>query len=64
MFKASEIPSVVFEALDEIRSYSKNKDINSKKIKELEDKISRQKYLIRTVAIGIMFATAIILIVT
>ena len=64
LFKASEIPSVVFEALDEIRSYSKNKDINSKKIKELEDKISRQKYLIRTVAIGIMFATAIILIVT
>ena len=38
--------------------------IENDRLEELEDKISRQKYLIRTVAIGIMFATAIILIVT
>ena len=41
LFKASEVPGIVYEALDELRSYSINKNSNDKKIKELEIPIIR-----------------------
>ena len=54
LLKASEVPTVVFEALEEIRGYSKNKNINNQKIKELEDRLTGQKYLIKALAVGII----------
>jgi ubiquinone biosynthesis protein len=62
LLKASEVPTVVFEALEEIRGYSKNKNINNQKIKELEDRLTGQKYLIKALAVGIIIL-AIVLIV-
>ena len=64
LFKASEVPGIVYEALDELRSYSINKNSNDKKIKELELQLSKQKYINRVIGIGIIIAVAIILIVS
>ena len=64
LFKASEVPGIVYEALDELRSYSINKNSNNKKIKELELQLSKQKYINRVIGIGIIFAAAIIMIVS
>ena len=64
LFKASEVPGIVYEALDELRNYSINKNSNDKKIKELELQLSKQKYINRVIGIGIIFAAAIILIVS
>ena len=63
LFKASEVPGIVYEALDELRSYSKNKESNAKKIEELEVQLSNQKYLIRVIGIVIISTMAIIMIV-
>jgi len=64
LFKASEVPGIVYEALDELRSYSKTKESNNKKIEELEHQLSNQKYLIRVIGIGIIIFVAIIVIVS
>ena len=64
LFKASEVPGIVYEALDELRSYSKNKESNAKKIEELEVQLSNQKYLIRVIGIVIISTMAIIMIVS
>ena len=64
LFKASEVPGIVYEALDELRSYSKNKESNAKKIEELEVQLSNQKYLIRVIGIVIISTIAIIMIVS
>ena len=64
LFKASEVPGIVYEALDELRSYSKNKESNAKKIEELEVQLSNQKYLIRVIGIVIISSMAIIMIVS
>ena len=64
LFKASEVPGIVYEALDELRSYSKNKESNAKKIEELEVQLSNQKYLIRVIGIVIISTLAIIMIVS
>tara|TARA_B100000965_G_scaffold384768_1_gene385331 strand:- start:2137 stop:3582 length:1446 start_codon:yes stop_codon:yes gene_type:complete len=63
LFKASEVPGIVYEALDELRSYSINKNSNNQKIKELEIKLSNQKYVNRLIGIGIMIVIAIIVVV-
>jgi len=54
----------MYEALDELRNYSINKNSNNKKIKELELQLSKQKYINRVIGIGIIFAAAIIMIVS
>ena len=64
LFKASEVPGIVYEALDELRSYSKNKESNAKKIEELEVQLSNQKYLIRVIGIVIISTIVIIVIVS
>ena len=64
LLKASEVPGIIYEALDELRRYSINKNSNNKKIKELELQLSKQKYINRVIGIGIIFAAAIILIVS
>jgi ubiquinone biosynthesis protein len=62
LLKASEVPTVVFEALDEIRGYSKNKNTNNQKIKELEDRLTGQKYLIKALAVGIIILTIVLIV--
>ena len=64
LFKASEVPGIVYEALDELRSYSKTKKSNDKRIKDLELKLSNQKFIVRAVGIVIIVCTAIILVVS
>ena len=63
LFKASEVPGIVYEALDELRGYSKNKKSNDKKIESLEIQISNQKYILRVIGIGIIIAIAIMVMV-
>ena len=64
LFKASEVPGIVYEALDELRNYSKSKESNAKKIEELEVQLSNQKYLIRVIGFVIISTIAIIVIVS
>ena len=64
LFKASEVPGIVYEALDELRSYSKTKESNDKRIKDLELKLSNQKFIVRAVGVVIIVCTAIILVVS
>ena len=63
LFKASEVPGIIYEALDELRSYSINKNSNDHKIKELEIKLSNQKYINRLIGIGIIIVITIIMVV-
>ncbi len=63
LLKASEFPGIVYEALDELRSYSKIKQSNDIKIEELKLQLSKQKYLIRVIGIGIIVIVAIIMMV-
>ena len=63
LFKASEVPGIVYEALDELRGYSKNKKSNDKKIESLEIQISNQKYILRVIGIGIIIVIAIMMMV-
>ena len=64
LFKASEVPGIVYEALDEIRSYSKNRQVDSNKIKSLEDQLSNQKYLIRVIGIVIIISVAVLIMIS
>ena len=64
LIKASEIPSVVFEAIDEIRSFSKNKNASNQRIIELENQLSKQKYINRAIAVAIIVSITIIFIVS
>ena len=63
LFKASEVPGIVYEALDELRGYSKSKKSNDKKIEGLEIQISNQKYILRVIGIGIIIVIAIMMMV-
>ena len=64
LFKASEVPGIVYDALDEIRSYSKNRQVDSNKIKSLEDQLSNQKYLIRVIGIVIIVSAAVVIMIS
>ena len=56
------MPGIVYEAIDELRSYSKNKDSSNKKIQELEIQLSNQKNLIRVIGVVIILSAVIMLI--
>ena len=62
LLKASEIPAIIFETLDEIRSYSSNKNASNGRVKDLEIQLSKQKFLNRAFGIGIIIILAIVLI--
>ena len=64
LYKASEVPGILYEALDELRDYSKNKQSNEKRILDLELKLSNQKYLIIVIGIVIIVSVAIMIIVS
>ena len=58
------MPVIVYEALDELRSYSKTKKSNDEKISNLELQLSNQKYLLRVIGIVIIVSVAIMMIVS
>ncbi len=60
LLKASEIPAIVFETLDEIRSFSNNKNASVMKVNELEIQLSKQKNIIRVLGIGIIITIMLI----
>jgi ubiquinone biosynthesis protein len=62
LLKASEIPAIIFETLDEIRSYSSNKNASNGRVKDLEIQLSKQKFLNRAFGIGIIIILAMVLI--
>ncbi len=64
LFKASEVPGIVYEVLDELRGYSKTKRSNNEKINNLELQLSNQKYLLRVIGIVIIVSMAIMMIVS
>ena len=64
LFKASEVPGIVYEALDEIRSYPKNRQVDRNKIESLEDQLSNQKYLIRVIGIVIIVSAAVVIMIS
>jgi ubiquinone biosynthesis protein len=59
LLKTSEMPSLVYEVLDELRGYSKNKDSSNAKINDLKVQLSKEKSIIRLIAIGIAIILAI-----
>lgn len=62
MLKASEMPGFIYEALDDIRGYSKNKKSYEEKIYKMEVELQKQKYIIRFFGIGIILVCIILLI--
>lgn len=64
IMKASEMPSFIYEAFDEIRGYSKNRRSNEEKIHKMEMDLQKQKYIISFFLIGIMLGCAAFLLLT
>ena len=61
LLKASEIPAIIFETLDEIRSFSSNKNADALKANELEIQLSKQKNINRVFGIGIGIIVIIVI---
>ena len=54
LFKTSEMPGFIYEVLDELRGYSKNKQSSDTKIQELKVQLTKEKYMVRLIGVGIM----------
>ena len=59
LLKTSEMPSFIYEVLDELRGYSKNRQSSDMKIQELKMQVLREKYIIRLFASGIIIFLAV-----
>ena len=59
LHKASELPSIVYEALDELRGLAKHKSANEIKIRKMEIQIQKEKFMIRACVIVIIFIIAL-----
>jgi ubiquinone biosynthesis protein len=64
IMKASEMPSFVYETLDEIRGYSKNRRSYEEKIHKMEMDLQKQKYIISFFLIGIILGCSAFLLLT
>ncbi len=64
MLKASEMPGFIYEALDEIRGYSKNKKSYEEKIHIMQMQIQKEKYIIRFIGVGIIMLCGIFFMLT
>ena len=62
--KASEMPSFIYETLDEIRGYSKNRRSYEEKINKMEKDLQKQKYIISFFLIGIILGSGAFLLLT
>ena len=58
LLKTSEMPNLVYEVLDELRGYSKNKNSSSMKINALKEQLSKEKFIVRIIAIGVVVILA------
>mgnify|MGYP001184324657 FL=1 len=54
LFKTSEMPGFIYEVLDELRGYSKNKQSSDTKIQELKVQLIKEKYMVRLIGVGII----------
>jgi len=59
LHKASELPSIVYETLDELRGLTKHKSANEIKIRKMEIQIQKEKFMIRACVIVIIFIIAL-----
>ena len=59
LLKTSEMPNLVYEVLDELRGYSKNKNSSSMKINALKEQLSKEKFIVRIIAIGVVVILAV-----
>ena len=59
LHKASELPSIVYETLDELRGLAKHKSANEIKIRKMEIQIQKEKFMIRVCVIVIIFIIAL-----
>ena len=59
LLKTSEMPSLIYEVLDELRGYSKNKEASSLKINLLKEQLLKEKFIIRVIAVGVAAILAI-----
>jgi hypothetical protein len=53
------MPGFIYEALDEIRGYSKNKKSYEEKIHIMQMQLQKEKYIIRFIGVGIMMLCGI-----
>ncbi|MDA9196031.1 2-polyprenylphenol 6-hydroxylase [Gammaproteobacteria bacterium] len=59
LHKASELPSIVYETLDELRGLAKHKSANEIKIRKMEIQIQKEKFMIKACVIVIIFIIAL-----
>ena len=64
LLKVSEMPGFIYETLDEMRGYSKNKRSYEEKIHMMEIQLQKEKYIIRFIGIGIIILCGIFLMLT
>ena len=64
LLKATEMPGFLYEALDELRGYSKNRQSNDEKLHQMQMQLQKQKYIIRFIGIGIIAICGILIILT
>ena len=64
LMKASEMPGFIYEALDELRVYSKNRKSYDEKINNMQMQFQREKYIIRAIGIGIIVLWGIFVILS
>jgi len=48
------MPGFIYEVLDELRGYSKNKQSSDAKIQELKVQLTKEKYMVRLIGVGII----------
>jgi ubiquinone biosynthesis protein len=64
LLKVSEMPGFIYETLDEMRGYSKNKRSYEEKIHMMEIQLQKEKYIIRFIGIGIIILCGVFLMLT
>ena len=64
LMKATEMPGFIYEALDELRVYSKNRKSYDEKINKMQMQFQREKYIIRAIGIGIIVLWGIFVILS
>jgi len=61
LIKASEMPSMAFDALDELSSFAKYRNESDKKLKLMEFQLQKEKLIIRSIGVVIMLGAILII---
>ena len=59
LLKGLEMPTFLYEALDELRGYAKNRHSNDKKIYQMQIQLQKEKYIIRFLGVVILVIVAL-----